>query len=289
MMTFIDYKKAYDRVPHSWIFSCMTMCGISPTIVDLFDTSFKQSSVDLMVGNDRLGRIKIRRGIFQGDSVSPLHFIISLIPLSFLLNKHNIGYSLDSKNGPTVSHRLYMDDLKLYAPTEQDMETLVSTTTEFSSDIKMEFGLDKCACVKIVKGGKADYKGISLPDGKQIQGLEDEGYKYLGILEVDNILHKNMKALVTKEYIRRAKKVLKSQLDGKYCIRAINTWAVPVVRYGGGIINWTDQELKALDTKTRKLMRIHGAHHPQGDVDRLYVSRQQGGRGLHSIEEVVRR
>ena len=51
-MTFIDYKKAYDKVPHSWILSCMTMCGISPTIINLFDTSFQQSYVNLMFGND---------------------------------------------------------------------------------------------------------------------------------------------------------------------------------------------------------------------------------------------
>ena len=288
-MTFIDYKKAYDRVPHSWILSCMTMCGISPSIIDFFETSFKQSSVDLMVGSELLGRVKINRGIFQGDSVSPLHFIISLIPLSFLLNQLNLGFSLDCKGGPTVSHRLYMDDLKLYASSEKDMKTLVHTTAEFSTDIGMDFGLDKCASVKISKGGKAEFDGISLPDGDQIKGLDDDGYKYLGILEANNILHKEMKVLVTKEYLRRAKKVLKSQLHGRFCIQAINTWAVPVVRYGAGILNWTAEELKGLDTKTRKLMRIHGAHHPQGDVDRLYVNRRQGGRGLHSIEEVVRR
>ena len=95
--------------------------------------------------------------------------------------------------------------------------------------------------------------------------------------------------MVSKEYVWRVKKVLKSQLHGKFSIQAINTWAVPLVRYEAGILNWTAQELKALDTKTRKLMRINGAHHPQGDVDRLYVSRQLGGRGLQSIEEVVRR
>ena len=91
----------------------------------------------------------------------------------------------------------------------------------------------------------------------------------------------------------RVRKVLRSQLHGKFSIvlsrLSIGTWAVPVVRYGAGILNWTAQELKAMDTKTRKLMRINGVHHPQGDVDRLYVSRQLGGRGLQSIEEAVRR
>ena len=230
-MTFIDYKKAYDRVPHSWILSCMSMCGISPSIINLFDTSFKQSSVDLMFGSTLLGHVKIKRGIFQGDSVSPLHFIISILPLSFLLNQPNVGYSLDCNSGPTISHRLYMDDLKLYASLEKDMEKLVNTTSEFSKDIKMEFGLDKCASVKITKGNKAVFSGISLPNGDHIDGLEDEGYKYLGVLEGNKILHKEMKELVTKEYVWRVKKVLRSQLHGKFSIQAINTWAVPVVMY----------------------------------------------------------
>ena len=288
-MTFIDYKKAYDSVPHSWILSCMTMCGISPSIIDLFDTSFRQCTVNLMLGKDFLGKVKIKRGLFQGDSVSPIHFIMSLIPLSILLNKHDIGYSLHAKDGPKVSHRLYMDDLKLYTESEEDMQTLVNTTAEFSADIKMQFGLDKCATIRIKKGTKAVVDGISLPTGDHIHDLDDEGYKYLGILEADTILHADMKSLVSKEYIRRVRKVLKSQLHGRNCIQAINTWAVPVVRYGAGILSWKTTETKALDVKTRKLMRIHGAQHPQGDVDRLYVSRRQGGRGLHSIEEVVKR
>jgi hypothetical protein len=38
------------------------------------------------------------------------------------------------------------------------------------------------------------------------------------------------------------------------------------------------------DLKTRKLLTIHGQHHPKADVDRLYVPRKQGGRGLMQLE-----
>ena len=38
------------------------------------------------------------------------------------------------------------------------------------------------------------------------------------------------------------------------------------------------------DQKTRKLLTIHGQHHPEADVDRLYVPRKQGGRGLMQLE-----
>ena len=43
-------------------------------------------------------------------------------------------------------------------------------------------------------------------------------------------------------------------------------------------------EVQKLDRKTRKLLTIHGQHHPKADVDRLYVPRKQGRRGLMQVE-----
>ena len=42
-----------------------------------------------------------------------------------------------------------------------------------------------------------------------------------------------------------------------------------------------------MDQRTRKLMTMHKALHPRDDIDRLYVSRKEGGRGLTSIEDSV--
>ena len=42
-----------------------------------------------------------------------------------------------------------------------------------------------------------------------------------------------------------------------------------------------------MDQRTRKLMTMHKASHPKDDVDRLYESRKEGGRGLASIEDSV--
>ena len=60
--------------------------------------------------------------------------------------------------------------------------------------------------------------------------------------------------------------------------------AVLILRYRFGIINWHQEKLQKLDRKTRKLLTIHGQHHPKADVDRLYVPRKEGGRGLMQLE-----
>ena len=82
--------------------------------------------------------------------------------------------------------------------------------------------------------------------------------------------------------------MLKSKLYGTNKINAIKTRAVSVLRYGAGIIRWKKEELKTLDTMTRKVLTINGDFHPKSDVDRLYVSRVNGGQGLISCEGFVR-
>ena len=49
----------------------------------------------------------------------------------------------------------------------------------------------------------------------------------------------------------------------------------------------TTENLKKMDTRTRKLMTMHMVLHPRDDVDRLYVSRKDVGRGLAITEDNV--
>ena len=98
----------------------------------------------LMANSEVLGEVNINRGIFQGDSLSPLLFIIVMLPLSILLKREEIGYKL-GPDGKLINHLLFMDDLKLYGRSEEDLDKLVEVVHVYSRDIGMEFGLDKCA------------------------------------------------------------------------------------------------------------------------------------------------
>ena len=80
---------------------------------------------------------------------------------------------------------------------------------------------------------------------------QEEVYKYLGINEGDGIQHAAMKEKVRKEYCRRVRLVLKSELNAANRFEAINTLAVPVVTYSINVINWKMSEIKRLDTKNQ--------------------------------------
>ena len=94
-----------------------------------------------------------------------------------------------------------------------------------------------------------------------------------------------MKDKFRNEYFRRAKLILKSKLNGRNKIMALNTWAVSILRYGAGILKWNKNELQEMDRKTRKFMTMNKELHPRSDVARLYVSRKNGGRGLIGCEK----
>ena len=129
-----------------------------------------------------------------------------------------------------------MDDLKLYGKGENEMKGLVSTVEVFSQDIGMEFDIKKCEVIIINKGRIKSADGIELPSGEKMKEIEEDGYKYLGILEYDRVKEQKMKDKFRNKYFRRAKLILKSKLNGRTKIMTLNTWAVSILRYGAGIL-----------------------------------------------------
>ena len=78
--------------------------------------------------------------------------------------------------------------------------------------------------------------------------------------------------------------MLKSKQNSENVINAIITWAVATFRYGAGIISWNKEELDKIDQQTWKPLNMHRGLHPHFSIDRLYIPRAQGGRGLPSVK-----
>ena len=77
--------------------------------------------------------------------------MLCLIPLTVIFNKSESAYQFSS-NKEKINHRLFMDDLKLYAKNEKGLESLVQTVWIFSDDTGIEFGIDKYATLVLKRG-----------------------------------------------------------------------------------------------------------------------------------------
>ena len=117
------------------------------------NASMKQWNTELTASNQRLGNVKIRREISQGDSLFPLLFLIleystilysillllAMIPLTLMLRQTMASYDLN-KESKKIIHLLFMDDLKLFVKNQDQIESLVNTVITFSEVIEMEIG-----------------------------------------------------------------------------------------------------------------------------------------------------
>ena len=145
-----------------------------------------------------------------------------MIPLSLILRKANSSYFFKEKT--KINHLLYLNDVKLFGKNKKEIECLRNTVRIFSEDICMEFGIDKCATV-VLRRGKLDKENNDLVLSKDeiIKSLdENTSYKYLGMLETENIKNSELKEHATSEYKRRLKNIeikikrMKSYKSDKY-------------------------------------------------------------------------
>ena len=173
-MAWIDYKKAFDMVPHSWIIECMEMYGAAENITNFLKRTMINWKTILTASGTTLAEVNIRRGIFQGDSLSPLLFVLTMIPMTEVLNKTKNGYQLE-RGGETINHLMFMDDIKLYGKSPSDITSLVRTVAIITDDMKMEFGVQKCGVLHIHKGKVQHLEGIMLPDQQMVEEIEEGG------------------------------------------------------------------------------------------------------------------
>ena len=74
-MVWINYKKTCDMAPHSHTIECLDLFRVADNIKSLLVNSMEKWKVMLYSGNSELREVEIKRGIFQGDSLSPLMFV----------------------------------------------------------------------------------------------------------------------------------------------------------------------------------------------------------------------
>ena len=290
-IAWIDYKKAFDSIPHDWLIKSLEIHGFDDVLINFFKKGMEKWKTNLHIssGNKDIisDEIKINSGILQGDCPSGLHFIICLLPLTFLLNKSKLGYYIGKSKAPNtlINHLIFMDDLKLYASNDNQLSTLINITKLFSDDIQMEFGFDKCNKVTIKKGKLMSTGDIKLNEDEIKELDNSKTYVYLGITERDKIFKKNLKEELKNEYFKRLKKIINSKLNSINIISAINTFAIPAVTYGFQILDWSITELEQIDRDTRKILKKNKLLNIHSNNHRIYLPRKQGGRGLLSITD----
>ena len=120
-MGWIDYRKAYDFLPNSCIFKCLDMLPIADDVRRFLRKAWTSRNLFWI----QMGRIyaRLNRSIFEGDSLSPLVFVICMIILSLLLRRVKVSYEWD-RGEFNFYHLHFMNDLNLFLKSDDQIDSL---------------------------------------------------------------------------------------------------------------------------------------------------------------------
>ena len=160
----------------------MYKCIKCPTkSYSLLKGPYKPWRAELKAGRLSFVEVRVKRGIFQGDTLSPLIFVRAMMLLNQIIRKYTAGYK-QSKSQKKINHFMYMNDIKLFIKSEKELETLLQTVRIYSQDVGMEFDIEKCTMLIMKRGKRHICVGVELPN-QVIRMLREKGtYKYLRIL-----------------------------------------------------------------------------------------------------------
>ena len=176
-LIFLDFCKAFDKVPHRRLLNKLKYYGITGELVKWIEQWLTKRNQQVTLENHVSSKLPVKSGVPQGTVLGPLMFLLYI---------NDIDESISSMV------RLFADDCVIYRIIESLEDSLclqrdLNTILDWTRKWQMQLNIDKCVvlrCTRSLFPITLDYKSddISLKVVKQ--------YKYLGI-----ILHEGMRWL----------------------------------------------------------------------------------------------
>ena len=231
--------------------------------------------------------INILNRLFQDDCPSGLLVILCHLLLLWWIKESKISHCIGHRNQRVlVDHLLFMFHIKLYANKIRLLQNLLEIVSKFCNHIRMNFGLDKCTILNILKRKLIPSEDITLSREEAVKtpDIRDE-YKYYGVFESTAVDRTETRKKYRDRYFNRVTKTLKKSLNSKNNMQAINTFAVHSISYGFQVLDWSITKLEDINRQTRNELRKQLCY--TKIVTRI-VSRPNGVRGLLNITDLYK-
>ena len=243
-LAFVDYEKAFDSVEQTAILNSMRKQGANEHIVRLLQNIYANGTAVIRLHKDT-ERIKIEKGVRQGDTISPKLFTACLEGIFRELNWENKGLNI---NGEFFNHLRFADDIVLISETAEDLQEMVSDLNKESLKVGLKMNKSK---TKVMFNSKVQSKAIKI-DGEDLEEVEE--YNYLGQMLKLNKDHENeIKRRITVGWKMYGKygNIMRGSLPVCLKRKVYNQCILPAMLYGCETWKLT----KAMEMKLRSAQR----------------------------------
>ena len=234
--TFIDFRKAYDRVDRMKLWDCLGQYGIGGHFL-MFLKGLYEGSMSQVRINKRLGKeFAITRGLRQGCVLSPLLFSLYINSLVAELKHRDCGVLCQ---GMLVSSLLFADDTVLLAESAEDMRKSLQCLQSWCEEWSVRINVEKSAMMHIRKK-RVDRCAATFKIGMdEIPWVSS--YKYLGcvideFLDCSRIVEHRVKlgSQALGAWLRRCRESV-GEVNARSFLQLLQSLVESVLMYGAEV------------------------------------------------------
>lgn len=274
-----DFNKAFDSMSHRQIRRLFGVLPLNINIKNLLRVLLNLWSLQILIKKEKTKPIYVKTGIYQGDSISSLIFIL----LTAAIIDHLKTDPLINKYTRGQHHILaYMDDIKVHANSKQSLKIITKELKDAASELGLTMNQAKCGAYSREGIEKEDDDAPFLPEVR-------DGYTYLGLDQLERDTSKNYDK-IREKITSKVDTIFKSELTTRQKITLFNTSVIPSVIYVMGNIypsekrSTTLKNCREMDTLVRNKLVENNMKGKTTSNARIYLHVNQGGLGMRSVE-----
>lgn len=246
-IAYIDYQKAFDTISHDSVWETLIKQEVEIEYIKVIQSIYKNNKSRIQL--ETTGPwFPVRRGVRQGDPLSPRLFIATLEQIISKLDWKKHGLRIEDKY---LSHLRFADDLVLLAENGKHLQCMIESLNTVSKDIGLEMNLTKTKIMTnsrkvdiTIDQEKLEYTDEYIYLGKQISFNKNNNEK-----EVER------RAQLTWNKYWSLKEIFKGQTPLKLKTKLFNSCILPCLTYGCQTWKYTDKVRNKLVTCQRGIER----------------------------------
>ena len=175
---FVDFRKAFDTVWHQGLFTKLEESGITGNFINTLKDMYKKTECAVKLGDNITQFFKCKKGVRQGDPLSPLLFNIFINGIFERLHENNCDpVTIDGIDN--LNALAYADDIILMSTTKEGLQKALDTTQQYCHEWRLKVNSKKTKCMTFSRGTQKEKTTFTI-DGIPLENAKD--YKYLGIM-----------------------------------------------------------------------------------------------------------
>lgn len=246
---FVDYRRAFDSVPHNSLWTKLGRLGLSSKYINILQSLYERATVQIRTSQGLSDTAEISEGVLQGEKLSPLLFNLYLSDITTFFDEQGIqGVDIDDRT--KINLLLYADDLVLLANGAADLKRKMKCLEAYCRLNGLTINISKTKIMVFRRGGPlpAAYHNFSLND-KPVEIVPN--FTYLGVkfaptagglaASTTNVLKAKV---ASASVIRTCSKIGADSWSG--ILRMYHSVVVPTLTYTAAI--WSLRHLDLMET-----------------------------------------